>query len=176
MSRFTAVRKGRHAFVLALLASAAPAFAQDSDPPPTPTETPTDPAAATTTPPRQSARSYAPADFARFSPRNALDMLNNVPGFSIDAGDTERRGLGEATSNVLINGERFTGRSTDIFTELRRISAANVTRIDIADGSTLQYLRVERPGGEYHHPVGRAFPAISPIAPRSAPAERRPGC
>jgi MFS family permease len=38
---------------------------------------------------------------------------------------------------VLINGERFSGKSTDIFTELRRISAANVTRIEIVDGATL---------------------------------------
>lgn len=82
------------------------------------------------------ARTYGPADFTRFAPRTALDMLNNVPGFSIDAGDTERRGLGQATGNVLINGERFTGRSTDIFTELGRISAANVVRIEIVDGAT----------------------------------------
>lgn len=116
----------RAALLIALLSSASPAFAQDA-PPPT--------AAASTTTPRGT-RSYTPADFARFAPRTALDMLNNVPGFSIDEGDTERRGLGEATSNVLINGERFTGRSTDIETELARISAANVTRIDIADGAT----------------------------------------
>ena len=70
-------------------------------------------------------------------PRNALDMLNNVPGFAIVESDTERRGLGQATGNVLINGERFSGKSTDIFTELRRISAANVTRIEIVDGATL---------------------------------------
>ena len=38
---------------------------------------------------------------------------------------------------MLINGERFSGKSTDIFTELRRISAANVARIEIVDGATL---------------------------------------
>jgi hypothetical protein len=147
MTRKPIGRNARRAFAILLLSGAAPLTAQTpaSPPPdpdvPTPTETaPADPNAP---PPaeapataRQGTRSYAPADFARFSPCSALDMLNNVPGFSIDAGDTTRRGLGEATSNVLINGERFTGRSTDIFTELRRISAANVTRIDIADGST----------------------------------------
>ena len=125
-----------------LLASAAPALAQQPAPPP---ETPATPPATTngaTPPPTaaptpQGARSYTPADFARFAPRNALDMLNQVPGFAIDAGDTTRRGLGQATGNVLINGERFSGKSTDIQTELRRISAANVARIDIADGATL---------------------------------------
>ena len=39
--------------------------------------------------------------------------------------------------NVLINGERFSGKSVDIFTELRRISASNVARIEIVDGATL---------------------------------------
>ena len=47
------------------------------------------------------------------------------------AASARRRG------NVLINGERFSGKSTDIFTELRRISASNVTRIEIVDGATL---------------------------------------
>jgi outer membrane receptor for ferrienterochelin and colicins len=136
----------RRVLLIMLLAGATPLAAQTPAPAPdpaTPTPGETAPADPNAPPPaetpvaaRQGTRSYTPADFARFSPRSALDMLNNVPGFSIDAGDTERRGLGEATSNVLINGERFTGRSTDIFTELRRISAANVTRIDIADGST----------------------------------------
>jgi outer membrane receptor for ferrienterochelin and colicins len=128
---------GRHLLLLALLGSASPALAQAPAAPVPATTDPAAPAAATADATARGVRTYTPADFARFSPRNALDMLSNVPGFSIDAGDTERRGLGEATSNVLINGERFTGRSTDIFTELRRISAANVTRIDIADGATL---------------------------------------
>lgn len=129
----------RHALLVALLASAAalPARAQDAPPPPDPA-----PATGDTPPPvatatnGQSRRSYTPADFARFAPRNALDMLSNVPGFAIESGDNSRRGLGEATGNVLINGERVTVRSSDIRTELQRISSANVTRIDIADGAT----------------------------------------
>ncbi|MGZ8998373.1 MAG: TonB-dependent receptor plug domain-containing protein, partial [Allosphingosinicella sp.] len=47
------------------------------------------------------------------------------------------RGLGQATGNVLINGERWSGKSTDILTELRRISAAAVQRIEIVDAATL---------------------------------------
>ncbi len=119
----------------AMMGAAAPTFAQ-TDPPPGPPADPNAPPIASTPATAQGARSYTPADFARFAPRTALDMLNNVPGFSIDSGDTGRRGLGEATSNVLINGERFTGRSTSVETELGRISAGNVTRIDIADGAT----------------------------------------
>ncbi|HKR24519.1 MAG TPA: TonB-dependent receptor plug domain-containing protein, partial [Allosphingosinicella sp.] len=133
MPRLAAAGTGRHALLVALLAGAAPAYAQD-DPAP-PADAP--PPVATQAPAAQGARTYTPADFARFSPRNALDMLNNLPGFAIVESDPERRGLGQATGNVLINGERFSGKSTDIFTELRRISAANVTRIEIVDGATL---------------------------------------
>jgi outer membrane receptor for ferrienterochelin and colicins len=81
-------------------------------------------------------RSYVPADFAQFAPQNALDMLNRVPGFGIKEEDQER-GLGEATGNVVINGQRISGKSNDVVTELSRIPAANVERIDIVDGSTL---------------------------------------
>jgi outer membrane receptor for ferrienterochelin and colicins len=81
-------------------------------------------------------RSYLPADFAQFAPRNALDMLSRVPGFGIKEEDDER-GLGEATGNVLINGQRISGKSNDVVTELSRIPAANVERIDIVDGATL---------------------------------------
>ena len=122
--------------LIALLSSATPAHAQSTTPPDPPAGDAPAPVA-TEAPTQQSGRSYTPADFARFAPRNALDMLNNVPGFAIDEGDTERRGLGQATANVLINGERFAAKSTDILTELRRISASNVTRIDIVDGATL---------------------------------------
>jgi outer membrane receptor for ferrienterochelin and colicins len=83
------------------------------------------------------ARTYTAADFTRFAPRNAYDMLSNVPGFAIDQSTSDRRGLGQATGNVLINGERFSGKSTDILTELRRISASNVARIEIVDAATL---------------------------------------
>jgi len=142
MSRLNAVHRDRQALLLAFLCSSGTAFAQDAEPAPAPAPAPAPPTdapppVATQSAAPQGARSYTPPDFARFNPRNALDMLNNVPGFSIDGGDTERRGLGQATSNVLINGERFSGKSTDIFTELRGISASNVTRIEVVDGATL---------------------------------------
>jgi hypothetical protein len=84
----------------------------------------------------EGSRSYTPADFARFAPRTALDMLRQVPGFRIE-GVSQERGLGQASGNVLINGQRISGKSNDATTELSRISAENVTRIDIVDGATL---------------------------------------
>lgn len=59
-----------------------------------------------------------------------------MPGFTIRSLD-ERRGLGQATQNVLINGERISGKSNDAATALTRINAADVERIEIVDGATL---------------------------------------
>lgn len=122
------------ASALALLASA-PAFAQDSSTPPPPVPTgdmpPPEP-----TPTAAGKQVYTPADFARFAPRSALDMLNQVPGFSIRA-DDQQRGLGEASGNVLVNGQRLTSKSDSIFDQLARIAASRVDKIEIVDGATL---------------------------------------
>ena len=117
------------AWAAALLAGAAvPALAQETgDAPP-----PDAPAAPTV----EGARTYLPADFARFAPRTALDMLRQVPGFIIQ-GVSQERGLGQASGNVLINGQRISGKSNDAVTELGRIPAESVTRIEIVDGATL---------------------------------------
>ncbi|MEH6700921.1 TonB-dependent receptor plug domain-containing protein [Parasphingorhabdus sp.] len=77
------------------------------------------------------------AQFARFNPRTALDIVSQVPGFTIDTGDDDERGLGQADENVLINGARISGKNSDAFTFLGRISAANVLRVEIVDGATL---------------------------------------
>lgn len=81
-------------------------------------------------------QNYTPADFARFSPNSALDMVQQIPGFTIQQGD-ERRGLGQGGDNVLINGERVSGKSNDAVTTLGRISAANVIRIEVRDAASL---------------------------------------
>lgn len=80
---------------------------------------------------------YDAAQFSRFNPRTALDIVNQVPGFIIDTGDDNARGLGQADENVLINGARIAGKNNDAFTVLGRISAANVLRVEIVDGATL---------------------------------------
>ena len=79
---------------------------------------------------------YTPADFVRYAPRNALDMLNQVPGFAIRESETVR-GLGQATGNVLFNGARPSTKTDTIATQLTRIPAANVERIEIVDGASL---------------------------------------
>jgi hypothetical protein len=74
--------------------------------------------------------------FARFAPRTAADMLAQVPGFVV-RGSEGGRGLGQASSNVLINGQRASGKSEDTLSQLARISAKNVVRIELVDAATL---------------------------------------
>jgi outer membrane receptor for ferrienterochelin and colicins len=126
-----------------------PALAQETGdaPPPVPTL----PAIA------EGAKSYTPSDFARFAPKTALDMLRQVPGFIIREED-ERRGLGQATTNVLINGQRFSGKSNDVVTELTRIAASDVSRIDIVDGATLD---VPGLSGQVANIIAKAQDAVS---------------
>lgn len=81
-------------------------------------------------------RTFTPEDFARFAPRTALDMVQQIPGFTISEAD-ERRGLGQATENVLLNGKRISGKTNDAITALGRIPADNVIRIEILEGATL---------------------------------------
>lgn len=79
---------------------------------------------------------YSAADFAQFAPQTALDMVRQIPGFVITESSGDR-GLGEATQNVLINGQRISGKSNDAATVLGRTSAETVVRIEIVDGATL---------------------------------------
>ena len=114
---------------LALAGTAAPAAAQEASAPAT------EPAEAAAPEPGERLV-YTPADFARFAPRSALDMVQRIPGFSIQESLDQGRGLGEASGNVLINGERISTKSDLVADRLSRISAANVIRIELADGAT----------------------------------------
>ena len=88
--------------------------------------------------PANGAQRYTAPDFARFAPRTALDMVEKVPGFLIVTGTNGGdRGLGQATQNILINGERVASKTTDARTALSRITAAQVAYIDIVDGASL---------------------------------------
>ena len=79
---------------------------------------------------------FTPADFARFAPKTAYDMLVQLPGFTIRSADNER-GLGQASENVLINGQRIANKSGGAIQELQRTAVANVQRIEILDAANL---------------------------------------
>jgi len=84
---------------------------------------------------------YTAQDFARFAPRNALDLIEQIPGFDVDQGggfgDGGGRGFGQASENLLINGERVSSKSSSTADLLSRIPVGNVVRIEVVDGATL---------------------------------------
>lgn len=78
---------------------------------------------------------YDAAFFATFAPANALQIVQRTPGFRLDAGDTEVRGLSQAAGNVVINGERPSSKSDTLDTILARIPANRVARVEVGRGS-----------------------------------------
>ena len=121
---------------LLIAALAVPAGAQDTAPRPAPPPSDAPTANVSDGVPAGRGRSYEPAYFERFGPRNALDMLVQVPGFEIRGGGGGR-GLGQADENVLVNGERLSSKTDSARDQLSRIPVGNVVRIDIVDGTTL---------------------------------------
>lgn len=98
------------------------------------------PAQAETTPVRQTAQPqdqgvlvFTPDFFADARPNTALDMVNRVPGFSVNDGDGAR-GFEGAVGNVLINGSRPASKNDTGSNVLGRTVAAQVERIELIRG------------------------------------------
>jgi outer membrane receptor protein involved in Fe transport len=77
-------------------------------------------------------RKFTPDFFTTYAPVTALDMVKRIPGFSINEGEG-RRGFGENAVNVLIDGDRPSTKSDDIFTILSRIAASQVEYISLSE-------------------------------------------
>ena len=77
---------------------------------------------------------YEAAFFARYAPVTALDMVNNLPGFVLDNGDSDTRGFGGAAGNVVVNGARISAKSEQPEDILGRIPAADIQRIEVIRG------------------------------------------
>jgi outer membrane receptor for ferrienterochelin and colicin len=87
---------------------------------------------------------FTPDFFNQYAPRTALDMVERVPGFSIDEGE-DRRGFTGAQGNVLIDGEAPASKAQEIEAILARIPASDVERIELVRGASAgsaQALRV----------------------------------
>jgi hypothetical protein len=79
---------------------------------------------------------YEAAFYSAFAPRTALDMINQTPGFVLNAPEEdERRGYSGAVGNVLIDGERLSAKSQSLRDVLGRVGANEVVRIEILRGS-----------------------------------------
>ena len=102
-----------------------------------------------------STQSFEPAYFVRYAPNNALDMVQQVPGFSVQEGDNVR-GFGGAAGNILVNGERPSTK-TGLAALLTRIPVASVIRIELVTGvSATLDMRGQTKDRERHRPRERA--------------------
>ncbi|MGA9580920.1 MAG: TonB-dependent receptor [Allosphingosinicella sp.] len=77
---------------------------------------------------------YEAAYFTPFAPSNALQMVERVPGFTLELGDQEVRGFGQAAGNVVVNGQRPSSKSDTLETVLARIPASRVARVEVGPG------------------------------------------
>lgn len=86
--------------------------------------------------PPSSARTiqYEASFFKPFAPRTALDITRQVPGFSIDFGNSDVRGFSGAVGNIVINGARPSTKSEALDTLLSRIPASRVVRVEVGPG------------------------------------------
>lgn len=87
---------------------------------------------------------YPAAFFAEYAPVSVNDMLNVIPGINQamgggpgnSGGNNNRRGLGAGENEILINGQRMTGKNNSARDQLSRISASQVDYIEIIRGAS----------------------------------------
>ncbi|WP_046652148.1 TonB-dependent receptor plug domain-containing protein [Brevundimonas diminuta] len=110
----------------ALLLAAAPTIALAADAPAAPVRQ-------SAVPGDQAVLIFTPDFFADARPNTALDMVNRVPGFSVNDGDGAR-GFEGAVGNVLINGSRPASKNDTGSNVLGRTVASQVERIELIRG------------------------------------------
>lgn len=76
---------------------------------------------------------YRPDFFAASRPNTALDMINRLPGFQLDAGNSAR-GFAGTAGNILIDGKRPASKSDTVDSVVSRIPASQVERIEVIRG------------------------------------------
>ncbi|MEC7684961.1 MAG: TonB-dependent receptor [Pseudomonadota bacterium] len=77
--------------------------------------------------------------FKQFQPVSVNDMISRIPGIGLAlgrGGGGGRRGLGGGGNEILINGQRITGKSNGSRDQLRRIAASQVRYIEIIRGTS----------------------------------------
>lgn len=98
--------------------------------------------------------------FSEFYPVSANDMLNRIPGIGLALrGGGNGRGLGSGAGEVLINGQRMSGKANEGRSQLSRIAADQVEYIEIIRG-TAEGMSV-RGGGQIVNVVLLDAPSLS---------------
>ena len=72
--------------------------------------------------------------FAQYAPRTALDIVQRIPGFTLDLGNTDLRGFSGAAGNVVLDGQRPSSKSESLQDVLAKIPASRVARVDVGPG------------------------------------------
>ena len=83
--------------------------------------------------PAQGVTSYPPVFFADGNVSTALDMVQRLPGFTLDTGSSVR-GYEGAAGNVLVDGARPTSKTDPLDQILYRIPASQVDHIEVIRG------------------------------------------
>src|SRR5438309_8457109 len=93
--------------------------------------------------PSSRAAVYDAAFFAQYAPRTALDIVQRIPGFTLDLGANNNnngngpvdiRGFAGVAGNVVINGQRPSTKSEPLDAYLGRIPASRVKRVEVGSG------------------------------------------
>lgn len=85
----------------------------------------------------ESTVTYPAQFFDEFSPVSVNDMIDRIPGIGLALrGGNQGRGLGSGSGEVLINGQRLTGKSNSSRSQLSRIGADQVEYIEIIRGTS----------------------------------------
>jgi len=83
---------------------------------------------------------YDRAFFAQYAPRTALDIVQRIPGFTLDLGNNQAatgvdvRGFAGTAGNVVLDGARPSSKSETLQTLLARIPASRVTKVEVGPG------------------------------------------
>ena len=120
------ITAARTSIIALATALASPALAQSQPGDAPPAAEPAQPARTT---------SYPASFFAPYSPSNALDIIQQVPGFQLDQGNSDVRGFAGAAGNVVFNGARPSSKSESLSNILSQIPARRVVRVDVGPGS-----------------------------------------
>ena len=108
--------------------------------------------------PTEGVTRYTPDFFAAYRPANALEMVQRLPGFTLDTG-AGVRGYDGAAGNVLIDGQRPATKADTLDQSLYRIPASAVDHIEVIrggapgidmQGKTVIANVVRKSGGAFH--------------------------
>ena len=84
---------------------------------------------------------YEAGFFTQYSPVSVNDMIDRIPGISLALNSNRNnrgnsRGLGSGEGEILINGQRTTGKNNEGRSQLSRIAADQVDYIEIIRGTS----------------------------------------